>query len=68
MITFADVIKDLSVSCPGKGRDKTDLEARRTNTALYRIVVAHMDGHKVQPLEDRVEFVGDCFKDDALLL
>lgn len=46
-MTFQDVIKDLSVSCtqPGASVPSTlDLDARRTNTALYRIVCAYI-GH-----------------------
>lgn len=68
MITFADVIKKLSMSCPGGWRSDKDLDARRTNTALYRIVCAYMDAREMRPLPDRVDFVGRCFKDNALLL
>lgn len=69
-ITFASVIRDLSTSCTQAGASvpsTLDLDARRTNTALYQIVSAHLNAHQPRCC-DRDEFTGRCFKDDALLL
>lgn len=68
MTTFQDVIRKLSQPCSTfNGSAKTDLDARRTNTALYQIVTAYMDAYPWH-CGPRVEFVGQCFKDNALLL